>query len=111
MSLLSAIQSQDPQAIHHLQVLMDGASTPVPAVQAHPATNTLTRWATSHGYVKPTNYKESCETGGISVGTYLFLDTETQTVMTVTYKPWDMLSRIITKMFLNFGAPLSPTPA
>jgi hypothetical protein len=67
MSLLSAIQSQDPQAIHHLQALMDGTSTPLPAVQVHPATGTLTRWATSHWYVKPTSYKESCETGGISV--------------------------------------------
>jgi hypothetical protein len=102
MSLLSAIQSQDPQAIHHLLALMGGTSTPVPAVQVHPATGTLTRWATSHGYVKPTSYKQSCETGGISVGTYLFLDTDTQMVMTVTYEPWDMLSRIITKMFLKF---------
>ena len=72
MSLLSAIQSQDPQAIHHLQALMDGPSTPVPVVQVHPAAGVLTRWAQSHGYVKPTNYKESCETGGISWGTYLF---------------------------------------
>jgi hypothetical protein len=102
MSLLSAIQSQDPLAIYHLQALMDGTSTPVSTVQVHPAPGTLTRWAQAHGYVKPTNYKESCETGGISGGTYLFLDTGTQMVMTVTYEPWDMLSRMITKMFLNF---------
>ncbi len=102
LSLLSAIQSQDPIAITHFQALMDVASPPVQVVQAHPATSVLTRWATSHGFVKPGNYKESCETGGISIGTYLFLDQETQTVMTLTYEPWDMLTRIITQMFLRF---------
>jgi hypothetical protein len=62
MSLLSAIQSQDPQAAIHLQALMNGASPPIPAVQVHPAAGALTRWAQAHGYVKPTTYKESCET-------------------------------------------------
>jgi hypothetical protein len=65
LSLLSAIQSQDPMAMTHLQALMDVASPPVQVVPAHPATSVLTRWATSHGFVKPGNYKESCETGGI----------------------------------------------
>ena len=102
LSLLSAIQSQDPMAMTHLQALMDVASPPVQVVPVHPATSVLTRWATSHGFIKPGNYKESCETGGISAGTYLFLDPETQMVTTVTYEPWDMLSRIITKMFLKF---------
>jgi hypothetical protein len=102
MSLLSAIQSQDPQAATHLQALMHGTSPPIPAVQVHPAPGALTRWAGAHGYVKPTNYKESCETGGISGNTYLYLDEETQMVMTVTYEPWDMLSRMITKLFLKF---------
>ncbi len=91
-----------PSSHKTLQSLMDGTSTPVPAVQVHPAPGTLTRWAQAHGYVKPTNYKESCETRGISCGTYLFLDTDTQMVMTVTYEPWDMLSRMIAKMFLKF---------
>ena len=75
---------------------MEGASPPAPVVQAHPAAGILTRWATSHGFTVPTSYKEACETGGISMGTYLFLDPETQTVMTVTYEPWDLLYRIIT---------------
>jgi hypothetical protein len=102
LSLLSAIQSQDPMAMTHLQALMDVTSPPIPVLPVHPVAGVLTRWATSHGFIKPGNYKESCETGGISAGTYLFLDPETQMVTTVTYEPWDMLSRIITKMFLKF---------
>jgi hypothetical protein len=66
MSLLSAIQSQDPQVSLHLQALIDGTSTPPPAVQVHPEPGTLTRWAQAHGLVKPSTYKESCETVGFS---------------------------------------------
>ena len=84
LSLLSAIQSQDPMAMTHLQALMDVASPPVQVVPVHPATSVLTRWATSPGFIKIGNYTESCETGGISAVTYLFLDPATQMVTTAT---------------------------
>ncbi len=66
VNLLRAIQAQDPSAATHLTALMQGTA-PTPAVVMElPTPAVLSRWATSHGFAKPTNYKECCETGGYS---------------------------------------------
>jgi hypothetical protein len=102
MSLLTAIQANDPQAQSHLHALMTGARPPAPTVQVHLAPAALTRWATNYGYSKLDSCKNACETGGFSGNTYLFLEEDTGLVMTVTYEPWNLLSMIILKMILRF---------
>ena len=102
VNLLRAIQSQDPNTASHLTALMQGTAPTPAVVMEQPTPAVLTRWATSHGIVKPTSYKECCETGGFSGNTYLYWDAEAQMVKTITYEPWDILSRLIKKLFLKF---------